>query len=105
MGESRNLLVDHVSFRIERGEIFGFLGLNGCGKSTTMKMLTGLLPATEGWAKLFGKPLGAKRHGDATNPQNDPLRSDVTNRDETMLPRPWVKRPINRRALGMCQGL
>jgi ribosome-dependent ATPase len=51
--------VDHVSFRIERGEIFGFLGSNGCGKSTTMKMLTGLLPATEGWAKLFGKPMGA----------------------------------------------
>jgi ribosome-dependent ATPase len=40
--------VDHVSFRIRRGEIFGFLGSNGCGKSTTMKMLTGLLPASEG---------------------------------------------------------
>ncbi len=40
--------VDHVSFRIERGEIFGFLGSNGCGKTTTMKMLTGLLPPTEG---------------------------------------------------------
>ncbi|WP_157826977.1 ATP-binding cassette domain-containing protein, partial [Macromonas nakdongensis] len=36
--------VDGVSFRIQRGEIFGFLGSNGCGKSTTMKMLTGLLP-------------------------------------------------------------
>lgn len=46
--------VDHVSFRIRRGEIFGFLGSNGCGKSTTMKMLTGLLPATEGQAWLFG---------------------------------------------------
>ena len=51
--------VDHVSFRIERGEIFGFLGSNGCGKSTTMKMLTGLLPATEGEAKLFGERLDA----------------------------------------------
>ena len=51
--------VDHVSFRIGRGEIFGFLGSNGCGKSTTMKMLTGLLPASEGWAKLFGRPLAA----------------------------------------------
>jgi ribosome-dependent ATPase len=51
--------VDHVSFRIERGEIFGFLGSNGCGKSTTMKMLTGLLPATEGVALLFGQPLDA----------------------------------------------
>jgi ribosome-dependent ATPase len=47
--------VDHVSFRIRRGEIFGFLGSNGCGKSTTMKMLTGLLPASEGKAWLFGR--------------------------------------------------
>lgn len=47
--------VDHVNFRIEQGEIFGFLGSNGCGKTTTMKMLTGLLPPTEGVAKLFGK--------------------------------------------------
>ena len=46
--------VDHVNFRIHRGEIFGFLGSNGCGKSTTMKMLTGLLPASEGEAWLFG---------------------------------------------------
>ena len=47
--------VDHVSFRIERGEIFGFLGSNGCGKSTTMKMLTGLLPRH-------------RRHGQAVRP-------------------------------------
>src|SRR4051812_1323931 len=49
--------VDHVNFRIERGEIFGFLGSNGCGKTTTMKMLTGLLPPTEGTALLFGKEM------------------------------------------------
>lgn len=49
--------VNDVSFRIERGEIFGFLGSNGCGKTTTMKMLTGLLPPTEGQATLFGKPV------------------------------------------------
>ncbi len=49
--------VDHVSFRIRRGEIFGFLGSNGCGKTTTMKMLTGLLPASEGQAWLFGQPV------------------------------------------------
>ena len=49
--------VDNVSFRIEKGEIFGFLGSNGCGKTTTMKMLTGLLAATEGTAELFGKPV------------------------------------------------
>jgi len=47
--------VDNVNFRIERGEIFGFLGSNGCGKTTTMKMLTGLLKPSEGSAKLFGK--------------------------------------------------
>jgi len=47
--------VDHVDFRIRRGEIFGFLGSNGCGKTTTMKMLTGLLPASEGQAWLFGR--------------------------------------------------
>jgi ribosome-dependent ATPase len=51
--------VDQVSFEIEQGEIFGFLGSNGCGKTTTMKMLTGLLPASEGEAFLFGKPVDA----------------------------------------------
>ena len=52
--------VDHVSFRIGRGEIFGFLGSNGSGKTTTMKMLTGLLDPSEGRAWLFGKPLEAR---------------------------------------------
>ena len=51
--------VDHVDLRIQRGEIFGFLGSNGCGKSTTMKMLTGLLPASEGRAELFGQVVNA----------------------------------------------
>jgi ribosome-dependent ATPase len=55
--------VDKVNFRIERGEIFGFLGSNGCGKTTTMKMLTGLLPVTEGRARLFGRDVEA-REGD-----------------------------------------
>jgi ribosome-dependent ATPase len=51
--------VDHVNFKIERGEIYGFLGANGCGKSTTMKMLCGLLPPTEGQAWLFGEAVDA----------------------------------------------
>ncbi|NLH81931.1 MAG: ABC transporter ATP-binding protein, partial [Phyllobacteriaceae bacterium] len=51
--------VDHVSFRIETGEIFGFLGSNGCGKTTTMKMLTGLLAIDEGMATLLGRPVDA----------------------------------------------
>ncbi len=65
--EARNLTkcfgdftaVDNVSFDIPRGEIFGFLGSNGCGKTTTMKMLTGLLPPTEGEAFLFGETIEA----------------------------------------------
>ncbi len=63
--EARNLTmrfgdfvaVDDVSFQITRGEIFGFIGSNGCGKTTTMKMLTGLLPASDGDASLFGHPV------------------------------------------------
>jgi ribosome-dependent ATPase len=51
--------VDHVDLSIRKGEIFGFLGSNGCGKTTTMKMLTGLLPASEGTAALFGRPVDA----------------------------------------------
>ncbi len=51
--------VKDVNLRVERGEIFGFLGSNGCGKTTTMKMLTGLLPASEGQAWLFGQQMDA----------------------------------------------
>lgn len=50
--------VKDVSFRIARGEIFGFIGSNGCGKTTTMKMLTGLLPPSAGSARVFGEPAG-----------------------------------------------
>jgi len=59
--------VDHVNFRIEQGEIFGFLGSNGCGKTTTMKMLTGLLPPTEGEALIFGKQV---KGGDVESRRN-----------------------------------
>jgi ribosome-dependent ATPase len=52
--------VDGVSFTIVRGEIFGFLGSNGSGKTTTMKMLTGLLPASAGEALLFGRPIDSR---------------------------------------------
>ncbi len=51
--------VDNVDFTIGRGEIFGFLGSNGCGKTTTMKMLTGLLAPTQGEAFLFGQTIEA----------------------------------------------
>ena len=49
--------VDHVDFQIRKGEIFGFLGSNGCGKTTTMRMLTGLLPPSDGKSFLFGREL------------------------------------------------
>ena len=54
------IAVDRVDFTIERGEIFGFVGPNGSGKTTTMKMLTGLLPASDGEALLFGQPFDAR---------------------------------------------
>lgn len=52
--------IKDVSFTIPKGEIFGFLGSNGCGKTTTMKMLTGLLTPSEGEVLLFGATLDAK---------------------------------------------
>ncbi|WP_160119775.1 ribosome-associated ATPase/putative transporter RbbA [Rhodovarius lipocyclicus] len=55
--------VDRVELRVGRGEIFGFLGSNGCGKTTTMKMLTGLLPASAGEAWLFGEKADAQDLG------------------------------------------
>lgn len=48
------LAVDHISFDVEQGEIFGFLGPNGAGKSTTIRMLTGISTPTEGTASIVG---------------------------------------------------
>lgn len=46
--------VDNITFNVEKGEIFGFLGANGAGKTTAIKMLTGLLMPTSGEAKVAG---------------------------------------------------
>ena len=61
----RLLAVDHISFQVEKGEIFGFLGPNGAGKTTTIRMLTTLTKPSEGTAKIFGydvqrEPISAK---------------------------------------------
>jgi len=61
------LAVDHVSFAVDRGEIFGFLGPNGAGKSTTARMLTGFIPSTDGSVLIAGydiaeHPSAARRH-------------------------------------------
>src|SRR5436309_700733 len=51
--------VDHISFNVEKGEVFGFLGPNGSGKTTVIKMLTGILPITEGKAWVDGIDVSA----------------------------------------------
>jgi len=48
------IAVDHISFTVPRGEIFGFLGPNGAGKSTTIRMLCGLLTPTSGSGRVLG---------------------------------------------------
>src|SRR5262249_7128327 len=53
--------VDHVSFEVRRGEIFGLLGPNGAGKTTTFRMLCGLLPATSGTLRVAGADLRRAR--------------------------------------------
>jgi len=53
--------VDHVSFAVRRGEIFGLLGPNGAGKTTTFRMLCGLLPATHGTLRVAGVDLHSAR--------------------------------------------
>jgi drug efflux transport system ATP-binding protein len=55
--------VDHISFDVERGEIFGFLGANGAGKSTTIRMLCGLLKPTSGTATVDGVDVGRDPEG------------------------------------------
>lgn len=52
--------VDDISFRVEKGELFGFLGINGAGKSTTINMLCTLLPPAGGEARICGHMLGAE---------------------------------------------
>jgi len=53
--------VDHISFRVREGQIFGFLGPNGAGKSTTIRMLTGILPPTSGAGRVAGFDMQRER--------------------------------------------
>ena len=80
-----NLAVDHVSFTIESGHVYGFLGPNGAGKSTTMNMITGCLAASEGRVTvggydIFEEPIAAKRLIGYL-PEIPPLYTDMTPRE------------------------
>jgi ABC-2 type transport system ATP-binding protein len=77
--------VDDVSFKAESGEILGFLGPNGAGKTSTMRIITGYMPATEGKAivagfDIFTQPLEAKRRTGYL-PETPPLYPDMTVRE------------------------
>jgi ABC-2 type transport system ATP-binding protein len=77
--------VDDVSFKVEKGEILGFLGPNGAGKTSTMRVLTGYMPATEGKAivaghDVFDEPLEAKKRTGYL-PETPPLYPEMTVRE------------------------
>lgn len=77
-----HLAVDHISFHIEKGKVYGFLGPNGAGKSTTMNMMTGYIAASEGVVKINGydilkEPELAKR-SIGYLPELPPVYQDMT---------------------------
>ena len=77
--------VDDVSFRVEKGEILGFLGPNGAGKTSTMRVITGYMPPSEGKAivagfDVFTHPLEAKKRTGYL-PETPPLYPDMTVRE------------------------
>jgi ABC-2 type transport system ATP-binding protein len=77
--------VDHVSFRIERGEVVGFLGANGAGKTTTLRLLAGYLPPTAGKAWILGHDVlvhpGRAKRALGYLPERPPLYVEMTVRD------------------------
>jgi len=76
------LVVDDVSFTVERGEVLGFLGPNGAGKSTTMRMITGFLPPSSGTVEINGHDMAgdgiAARGAIGYLPENAPLYPEMT---------------------------
>ena len=81
--------VDHVSFSVKEGEIFGFLGPNGAGKTTTTRMLTGVIPADSGSALILGhdirrEPVLAKQ-GFGVVPETSNAYTDLTAWQNLML--------------------
>ena len=71
--------LDDISFKINKGEIVGFLGQNGAGKTTTMKIITGLIEPTEGQVLINDKPIGKKNKTKiGFMPENTPLYDSLT---------------------------
>jgi ABC-2 type transport system ATP-binding protein len=101
------VVVNDLSFAVQKGEVIGFLGPNGAGKTTTMRILTGYMPATAGTARVAGfdvfeQPLEVKRRIGYL-PENPPVYVDMTVRAYLAfcaglkrLPRAEVKREIER---------
>jgi ABC-2 type transport system ATP-binding protein len=58
-GKRKVLALDNLNLAVAKGEVFGYLGPNGSGKTTSVKLLLGLLFPTSGWAKVLGKPPGS----------------------------------------------
>jgi ABC-2 type transport system ATP-binding protein len=81
--------VDHISFDVRKGEIFGFLGPNGAGKTTTTRMLTGVIPLDAGTATILGydirsDPVQAKQ-GFGVVPETSNAYTDLTAWQNLML--------------------
>src|SRR5213083_1910681 len=77
--------IDGLTFSVGRGDIVGFLGLNGAGKSTTTRILSGFIPATAGWARVAGFDVSAQtdevRRRIGYMPENNPLHLDMRVRE------------------------
>jgi ABC-2 type transport system ATP-binding protein len=85
----KSIAVDHISFDVQQGEIFGFLGPNGAGKTTTTRMLTGVIPLDAGTATILGydirsDPVQAKQ-GFGVVPETSNAYTDLTAWQNLML--------------------
>ena len=85
----KSTAVDHISFDVRQGEIFGFLGPNGAGKTTTTRMLTGVIPPDAGTAMILGhdirsEPVQAKQ-GFGVVPETSNAYTDLTAWQNLML--------------------
>jgi len=85
----KSTAVDHISFDVRKGEIFGFLGPNGAGKTTTTRMLTGVIPPDAGTATILGhdirsEPVLAKQ-GFGVVPETSNAYTDLTAWQNLML--------------------